>query len=145
MRGKLGWGLVYVSDICEGCQNSVESLLHLFRVCQEIKLLWQFFIRVESGGNFYVCDNWEQWMLENLSKYHLVHGVHRNLLFGIILNIIFENWPVVEVINKAYNLTHAHSCFMFKKLLVQSSTIDVPPSISWKCAQEGEIALNCDC
>ncbi|KAL5166673.1 putative ribonuclease H protein [Glycine soja] len=81
------------------CQNNVESLLHLFRVCQEIKLLWQFFIRVESGGNFYVCDNWEQWMLENLSKYHLVHGVQWNLLFGIILNIIFKNWPVVEVIN----------------------------------------------
>ena len=68
MRGKLGWGLVYVSDICEGCQNSVESLLHLFRVCQEIKLLWQFFIRVESGGNFYVCDNWEQW--SGICPYH---------------------------------------------------------------------------
>lgn len=60
---------------CAACKNIEETLVHVFRDCHGVVLVWQFFIRMNDGSDFYSCNNWHLWLLTNLSRDYGVHGV----------------------------------------------------------------------
>ena len=72
-------------DLCCICDEHEESLFHLFRDCAEVHLVWQYFVRVDSGVDFYTCGDLKSWLNSYLSRTREVYDTHWNFMFGIIL------------------------------------------------------------
>lgn len=67
---KGGWDYLGHTDdnSCCFCAGHEESLLHLFRDCDEVRLIWQYFIWMDGAREFYTCHHLQSWLLSNMSR-----------------------------------------------------------------------------
>jgi len=111
----------------------------------EVRLIWQYFIRMDGAGDFYTCLQWRKWLLSNMAREHVVYDIKWNLHFGVILNLVWwkrncyvfqsETWSAQDVIQKAGRLArdYMQGISLMKPLNDTRILSDANKQISWKC------------
>lgn len=87
-------------SLCSICGGADESLLHTFRDCNRIMLLWNC-LEFPFKSEFFRISNWREWLDFNLSKNRNLQLQNWNLMFGIFLDTIWFARNEVIFANKS--------------------------------------------
>ncbi|KAG5039593.1 hypothetical protein JHK85_012069 [Glycine max] len=75
---------------CLRCKGIYENIDHIFRFCLTSKVVWYFLFPASKHKEFFHKDT-NAWMLQNIKGTNLVKGRSWCLIFGISIDIIWQN------------------------------------------------------
>lgn len=76
------------SDLCPICGGEAESLFHVFRDCNRIRMLWKC-LKIPNIGGFYSSSNLCDWLEKNLCSNHEIDNMNWNITFATILDSVW--------------------------------------------------------
>lgn len=76
-------------DLSPICGGDGESLFHIFRDCNRIRMIWNC-LQIPNSRDFYTNSFWCVWLSNNLCRSQRIGDISWNLTFGVILDSIWH-------------------------------------------------------
>lgn len=138
-------------NLCPICVGYEETLLHTFRDCYRINLLWNF-LQIPNPKDFYTTQNWKLWLETNLKAKKCKQGNQWSLTFGFVLQNIWRSrnevanhsTPFKSILIRAEDQVHAmiQGKIFFHNLDPLNRNKELTTSNNWLLPLPGFVAVS---